>query len=201
MKINESLNLVVPVRSDEKGAILYAYHTPISREVFETNYRILAATKAALSSKGVHYAMDAGPTIAALALRDEGRKDALERGDVDAKGNPGDGGGDALMNEIKRLTTILAPSASGWDHIPVDVAVGRDVIDADEWKEVEAKLAFFTCHYALAHKKNREAVVQATSSILEGWSTSLSITEWIVSLPTSTNKETTETKAVSSVPS
>jgi hypothetical protein len=116
-------------------------------------------------------------------------------------GKPADGGAEALMGEIKRLTTVLAPSASGWDHVPVDVAVGRNVIDSDEWKEVEAKLAFFTCHYALAHKKNREAVMQATTSMLEGWSTSLSITEWIASLPTLTNNETSEKKAASSVPS
>ncbi|MDE1854691.1 MAG: hypothetical protein KGI38_13345, partial [Thaumarchaeota archaeon] len=98
MKLNEAINLVVPVGERQ------AYHTPISREVFEANYRILAATKAALSGKGVMYQMDAGPRIAALAMRDEGKRDAEDRGSVDDAGHPRDEMTPALLAEIKRLT-------------------------------------------------------------------------------------------------
>lgn len=201
MQINESLNLVFPIRSDDKGPIIYAYHSPISRDVFEANYRILSATKSALSSKGAHFLMDAGPRIAALTLRDEGRKDAADRGEFDPQGKPLDGGAEALSVELKRLTTVLLPSASGWENVPVDAALSRGSIDPEEWKEAESALVFFTCHYALASRANRTVVAQATASLLGGSSTSSSITEWIASSTTLIKNDASEPKAALSVPS
>lgn len=200
MQINESLNIVLPVRSDDKGPILSAYHHPISRDVFEANYRTLSATKAALAGKGAQYLIGVGPQIAALELREQGRKDAAERGDFDGQGNPLDGGVGALLSELKRLTTVLAPTAGGWEQLPVDVAIQKGVMDQDEWKELEAKLAFFTCQYALASRSDRAAIVQATASILGAQTTSLSSMEWIGSLKNSTENDPSP-KAVSSVPS
>ncbi|WP_455387444.1 hypothetical protein [Petrachloros mirabilis] len=187
MKLNEALNLVLPVGDKS------AYHTPISREVFEANYRILAATKAAISSHGVYYQMDSGPRIAALALKDEAKKDAEDRGDeVDAS--------IALLAEIKRLTVILCPSVKGWDMLPVDAAIAGGHIDADDWREAESSLVFFTCLWSLASKANREKVAQATSSLLMASITSLSALEYSNSLLTSTQDQDSKTVA-SVVPS
>ena len=201
MKINEQLNIALPIRYDDKGPTLYAYHTPISREVYEANYRVLAATKSVLSSKGAHFLMDAGPNIAALTLRDEGRKDAAERGEFDAQGNPLDGGAEALLMELRRLTSVVVPSAKGWDTVPVDVALNKAKIDMDEWKEAESALTFFTCHYAPASRKDRERIAQATASLLGASATSSTLTEWIDSLTTSTTNVASDPKAVLSVPS
>lgn len=200
MKIADNLNLTIPLRADEKGTTVHGYHTPISREVFAENYRILAATKASLASKGVHYLMGSGPRIAALTLRDEGKKDALDRGDVDASGKPSDGGAKALLEEIKRLTVILCPSASGWTMLPIDAAISQGVIDEDDWQEGESAIVFFTAHWALASKAEKAKVANATASALKGSITSSSATEFIGSLPTSTSSATTAAKAVSSVP-
>ena len=190
MKINENLNLVIPVRTDENGNVLiHGYHTPISREVFEANYRILAATKSELAGKGIHYQMDAGPRIAGLVLKDEAAKDAREIGNVDKDGNPNIDGALALLADIKRLTMILIPTDTGWSSVPVDTAINSGKIDADEWREVESSIVFFTCHYALAKKSERATMGKATASILSGLNTSLSVTEYVISLQTSTTVE------------
>ena len=201
MKINENLNLVVPVVSDDKGIIVRGYHTPISREVFEANYRILAATKASLSSKGTHFLMGSGPRIASLTLRDEGRQDAESRGDFDAKGNPTDGGAEALLLEIKRLTTIMAPASHGWEFLPIDTAINQGVIDEDDWREAESAIVFFTAHSALAKKADRAGIMRATTSLLKASTTSLPPMEFANSLLTSTTNDASEGKVASSVPS
>ena len=86
MKLENNLNLVFPIRMDEQdNAVLYAYHTPISKAVFESSFRIIAATKAVLFSKGHVFAADVGPRIASLTLKDEAKKDAEARGQFDAE--------------------------------------------------------------------------------------------------------------------
>jgi hypothetical protein len=196
MKIDSDLNLVVNVRSDEKGNwLIYGYHTPISRQIFEANYRVLAATKSALASKGVHYQMDAGPRIAGLVLLDEAARDAREIGNVDMDGKPIIDGAIALLADIKRLTMVLVPTDAGWQSRPVDVAISAGQIDAEEWKEVESSIVFFTCHYCLAKKSERQTMARATASVLNGQSTSLSVTEYANSLTTSTKAAALEAKA------
>jgi hypothetical protein len=200
LKINDDINLVIPVKSDSKGVVVYAYHTPISRAVFESNYRILAATKSALAGKGIHYQMDSGPRIAALTLVDEGKKDALERGDFDENGQPKDSGAQSLLMEIRRLTTALIPGNNGWDMVPVGTAITKGAIDEDDWREAESAIVFFTCHYALAKKAERLGMAQATASLLKGSSTSSSLSEFAASLQTSTTEQPLLKKVASSVP-
>ena len=201
MKINESLNLVIPVVSDDKGPVIRAYHSPISKEVFEANYRILAAAKSAMTGKGLHYVMDAGPRIAALTLRDEAYKDAAERGDVDDTEKPSTNATRAFFLELKRLTVILSPTSSGFDALPVDSAISQGIIDADDWSEAESAIVFFTCHYALASKKNKPGIANATASVLQGLMTSSSVTEFADSLRNSTPAATSPAPVASSLPS
>lgn len=182
MKLNDALNVVIPVRSDESGARVHAYHIPISREVFEANYRHLAATKAHLAGKGIYYQMDSGPRIAAMVLRDEVRRDAETAGDLDDSGKPSDKAAVALFAEIKRLTTILAPTANGWESIPVDRAIQTDAIDREEWDEALSALVFFTCHYALGRKVDRPRIAEATASLLRASITSSPLSEYASSL-------------------
>lgn len=180
MKLNEDLRLVLPVGD------LQAYHTPISREVFEANYRILAATKAALGSKGTFYQIDAGPRIAALTLRDEGRRDAEERGMVDERGNPRDEMTGAFLAEIKRLTVILCPGPQGYDLQPVDSAIASGALDTDDWREAESAIVFFTCLCCLTPRASRAQIAQATAGLLKAATTSLPPMEYATSLRAST---------------
>ncbi|WP_244116435.1 hypothetical protein [Burkholderia gladioli] len=194
MQINEAMNLVVPIVSDESGVRVWGYHTPISRQVFEANYRVLAATKAALASQGSYYLMDAGPRVAALTLRDEGARQAEARGGKD-EATP------ALLAEIHRLTMVLVPTAAGWDLQPVESAIASGKMDAEDWSEAESGIVFFTCICALASKADRKNHASGTASLLKGSITSLSPTEFAASLPKSTPGEASALKAASSVPS
>src|SRR6185437_16466675 len=106
MKINDALNVVLPVRDGPSGTEVSSFHTPISREVFEANYRLLAYTKANLAAEGIYYQMDSGPRIAAMVLRDKAIHDAEGLGDVDASGKPSARAAESLFQELKRLTTI-----------------------------------------------------------------------------------------------
>ena len=196
MRIDQNLNLVIPVRMGEKGIVLiHAYHTPISREVFEANYRVLAATKSALASKGIHYQMSAGPRIAGLMLMDEAKRDAMETGSIDADGKPIIDGALALLADIKRLTMVLVPTDTGWISRPIDAAISGGQIDIEEWQEVASSIVFFTSHYWLTKRSERESIAKATASVLNGQSTSLSVMDFGNSLPMLTKGEPSATKA------
>lgn len=220
MRIDEKRSLVLPVVSEkvtkkvtkkvdgkdvtedvtEDVVRVHAFHTPISREVFEINYRILASTKAALGGKGAHYWRTAAPRIAAMALEDEGRKDAIARGSFDEHGNVTDDETKAFLVEIKRLTVLLCAGPTGWETLPVDAAIAAGKIDSEDWEEVASSITFFTCHYAMALKADREATAKVMASLLDASLTSSSPMEFVASLPSSTQAEPT-TKVLSSIPS
>ena len=196
MVINSALNLSFPIRwadeLDEKGQqipTVWAYHTPISREVFETNYRVLTETQVAISSKG-----PLGMRIAALALRDAAKADAVAQGMDDTAPSP-------LLAEIKRLTMVLAPTETGYEPLPVDVAIARKAIDAEDWEEAEAAIVFFTCGYSIARRSARARLATAYASVLQGSITSLQPLELAASLKPSTAVATSEPVPPSSVPS
>jgi hypothetical protein len=220
MKIDERRNLVLPVVTEkvtkkvtkqidgkdvseevsEDVVRIYAFHVPVSRIIFEQHYRVLASTKASLSSKGAHYLMGAGPRIAALTLKDEGRKEAISLGMVDERGNVQDEPTDALFAEFKRLTTILCPGPNGWDMLPVETAISSGKIDSEDWEEALSGIVFFTSHYAMAKKADRETAARGTASFLGASITSSTPTEFLASLPTLTQAAPT-TKTPSSIPS
>lgn len=192
MKIDDNLNIVLPLV--EGTPDIDAFHSPIDRPVFEANYRLLAATRAALGSKGSHYQLITGPQIAAMTLREEGRKDAVENGDP-----KGDGGAAAFIAELKRRTLVLCPSESGWERLPVDTAISRDMIDAEDWEDGLSHLVFFTCHWWLAKKSERPTIREAMGDLLGMSFTSSNATAYCDSSPTSTSAGATTGKT-SSVP-
>jgi hypothetical protein len=205
MKIDEKRNLVIPVVTErvtrkadgkevsEDVVKVWAYHSPIARELFETYFHLLAATKAALYNKGGSYLTLAGPRVAALTLRNEGKKDAQARGLFDEDGNVRDEDTQALFAELKRLTMILCPGSNGWDMLPVDTAISNGKIDAEDWEEVASSIVFFSCHYAMARKADRETTAKATASLLGASITSSAPMEFVGSSGTSTQAEATKT--------
>jgi hypothetical protein len=212
MRIDENRHIVLPIVTEEvtkkvkgkdvteKVVRIHAYHTPISRATYEANYRVLAATKSALASKGSHYLMGSGPRVAALTLKDEGARDAADRGSFSEDGKVVDEDTPALLAEIKRLTTILCPGPNGWDMLPVDVAVNQGKIDEEDWEECASALVFFTCHYSMAKKADREKTAQAMAHFLSASITSSAGTEFLASLPTLTSVEHMK-RTHSSIPS
>ena len=184
MEITDSLRLVIPF-----GEGMIAYHTPISRDVYELNYAALNAMKSAMRSKGMYYYVEQGPIVAALTLRDEGALEAQRRGlEIDTR-TP------AFLAEIRRLTNILVPGVAGYDLLPVDAAISSGKLDTEDWAELESAIVFFTCLTCTAKKAERKAQAQGASKLLGGSITSLVPMEYAASLRTSTKATTGEVTA------
>lgn len=189
MNLNDDLKLVIDVGD------LKAYHQPISKAVYDANFLILSGTHGTLFGRGIEHAMRVGPRIAALTLKDEGKRIVEERGIVDGK----DFGASALLAEIRRQTTILAPSSDGWDYMPVEKAIAQNKIDSEDWEETEAELVFFTSVYYSASRRERNSVLKTLAEVLEVTTTVSSCEEYANSLQTSSEVETGK-KRGSSVP-
>ncbi len=183
MKIDDNLNLVLDV-----GDGMKLYHTPISAEVFEANFRILALTKADLAANGIHYQMESGPRVATLLLKDNAEKSGMADH------------AQALLAEIKRLSMVLVPGDDGWKMTLIDSAIKAGQIDAEDWLEVESALVFFTCHCSMATRRDRAGVVSAVASLLLGFATSLPCMELAASLPELMKGEAIVESVESSVP-
>jgi hypothetical protein len=185
VQINTSLNLVFPIRkAADDTAILWAYHVPIDEAIFQSNFRIISLTHADLFGNGPVYAGGSGRRIAADALREHGKAEAKRTGEEDKA--------PALLAEISRLTTILAPGPNGFQYLPANVAISQGIITAREWKEAEYNLVFFTCAYAMADLSKQESFGAALASVLGGSIQSLSPTEYAAYLQTLTQTETSE---------
>lgn len=187
MQITNDLRLVVPIKTDDAGlALVWGYHVPITREVYQAHYRIIAATKAALFNKGIGYALDLGPATARLALLDAARDDAAEHGLEESQAP-------ILLAEIARLTTVVAGSKeAGYKPIPSDNAIANNIISAEEWEEAVSALVFFTSAYWTSKSGVRAKRARRLASALQGSMTSSTLTEFAASLLTSTPEKTSE---------
>lgn len=194
-QINADLKLVVPVKLDNDGEpIIYAYHNPIPREVYEVNFRLLRDTKVSLIGTSPRHAF-AARGDASLYLSEAGAALAADRG------IEGDGGASTLLAEIKRLTTVLVPGAQGYQMLPIDTAIQSGAIDADDWSDAENAIVFFTAWVAGTPRREMTAAAVLAASLTGGSTTSLPPMEWAASLQTLTQPATSGGAAASSVPS
>ncbi|EES0912956.1 TPA: hypothetical protein JLL04_003374 [Escherichia coli] len=170
MKIARNLNLIIPVRTEKGNGWIHA--TPISKEVFKEHFFILSKTFSAIFSEGL--GVVAGPRIAFLMLERISRDSNIWEGDKGVR--------NTLVNEVIRLANLVYPvEGKGYDTIPLDMALEREIIDLDE---VAGELIFFTCVSSI----NSPEQAKGTMDVVNGvWSTQCSLlnfTEWIASLPT-----------------
>lgn len=179
MRIDRRLNLVIPVYHDD-DKIYYVHSTPISREIFEQNYRVLGYAFNGIYARGLGIA---GPRMAALELKKAG-KDMTPEGERDAAAD--------LLSEIRRLTVVLAPKdGGGWDQFLWGESVTKELFTDDDTAEVENAIAFFTVA-SWVHKKREMPGVHDV--LLGNWSaltSSLAPMEYANSLRTSTAPATT----------
>ena len=170
MKIARNLNLIITVRTEKGNGWIHA--TPISKEVFKEHFFILSKTFSAIFSEGL--GVVAGPRIAFLMLERISRDSNIWEGDKGVR--------NTLVNEVIRLANLVYPvEGKGYDTIPLDMALEREIIDLDE---VAGELIFFTCVSSI----NSPEQAKGTMDVVNGvWSTQcslLNLTEWIASLPT-----------------
>lgn len=171
-----------------------AYHSPISREIYEANFKLLGETKIALIGDNIRHAyMASGDSV--LYLRQCGQEMAAKAG------GSGDFGAAALLADIKRLTLIIAPGPQGWGVVPVDVALSSSIITDDEWADAEAALVFFTAWMAGVSRRERLKQINLSAQLIGGSTTSSSPAELISTLQQSNQTDNSAQNVVSSVPS
>jgi hypothetical protein len=167
VKINRNLNLVIPLNIENKGKI-YIHSSPISRDIFEQFYLELGKvfTQCFDSINQAHLALSA-PQLAYPALKkmsiDAGTWETVKRG---------------FINEIIRLTNVLIAGDKGWESIPLDIAIKREIIDEDEESEVLSAITFFTAISRVAPKELRSSFIEMAGSIRNWELTSLDSTEY-----------------------
>lgn len=188
MRIDKRLNLVVPilgepkVTKDERGedvesdnVVAYVHSTPISREVFESFHMVLAKTFSRLYTEGLNWRI--GPRVAAMTLKSV----AVAEGSWEGP----DGVEAGLVNEIKRLTNVAVPGASGWTTIPYTEATTKGIISPEDAGEVENAIAFFIVASAIHHRSEVKPIVTQAAKLWGGLITLSNSTEFAASLPTS----------------
>ena len=170
MKISRNLNLIIPVRTEKGNGWIHA--TPISKEVCKEHFFILSKTFSAIFSEGL--GVVAGPRIACLML---------ERISSDMNIWDGEKGvRNTLVNEIIRLANLVYPvEGKGYGTLPLDMALERGIVEFDD---VAGELVFFTCVSSINTPEQTEQMMLAVSGMWNSRTSSLSLTEWIASLPT-----------------
>ena len=134
--IDKKLNLVVPIDHDD-GKTYYVHVIPLSRQVFEQHYELIALTLDKVFTLGLM-----GPRTAAVALRDIAKR-AGRLQEVN----------DNLIPEMHRGANVLVPQAGGYDIMPWDEALGKKLFTDDDAADVESALTFFTVASAMNQKK------------------------------------------------
>ena len=178
MRIDKKLNLIVPI-SLENGETVYCHSMPILKETFQRYSLVIAATFSKLLVNGLQ---SMGARIAAFALQEIAEEMGRWEGVHGVK--------EGLLNEIDRLTNVLAMGSNGWESIPVETAISRGALDAEDFEEAKQKIVFFILISAMA----RRDVADSFMVILENdWgmlTTPLNCTAYGNSLKISTETET-----------
>jgi hypothetical protein len=179
--INRRLNLAIPLET-EKGKI-WVHSVPISREVFESNYLLLAKTLSKIYFNGIGPSM--APRIAALMLRDTA-KEMDEEVDVSS----------ALLQEIFRLTNFLMPNTDGkgWATVSFHEVKMKKLIDEQLLSEVENAIIYFIVASAIHLRSELSMAYQGLKGTWNAETTSLNSTEYGNSLQTVTPVESTGEK-------
>ena len=184
MKIDRKLNIVIPVETESKG-LIYVHSTPISRDVFEQFYLELGKVFSQCfdSINQAHLALTA-PQLAYPALKTmtikAGNWEEVKKG---------------LINEIVRLTNVLVIGEKGWESIPLDLAIKREILNEDEESEVLSALTFFTAICRVAPKDLRMSFLEMAGSLRSWELTSLDSTEYLNGLTIPVKAVTTGKKA------
>lgn len=176
MKINQSLNLVVPVDSAE-GEI-YFHSMPLHREVFQKYHFVICTTFTRLLVNGMEMT---GAKVAAMTLEEV----AKEQGKWEGK----DGVQNGLMAEIARITNVLCLTETGWESLDVETAVSRGYVEEEDWQDAKQRIVFFILICAMTRLQVRNDLLMILNESWQTQTTSSTCTEFAASLPISTGIE------------
>lgn len=174
IKINERLNLVVPLYDEADKVYAYVHSMPISREAFEISFRLIAATYSEIGRLGL-----AGARVSHLLLNDVAKNMAGADENAETVSR-------ALLNEIHRLSNVIMPTDAGWETMPLQQALDRKLLDAEDVPEVLSAVVFFTVAWHMHPKAQRKDFMEGGARMWGAQTTSLASTAYTASLPTST---------------
>lgn len=169
--INKKLNIVIPME-DDAGNIYYLHSMPLSREAFQSNWLLLSQTFSAMVEQGIQ--VTAGPRVASIVMRDLAEK----QGRIEDY--------DAIMSEIRRLTTVIKASGEGYEQLPLATALARGIVSPDDIEDTGNMLVFFTLVSSMWKGSRRIASLTFMNSLWQSENTSLSATAFMDSLTIST---------------
>ena len=188
--INRKLNFVIPVET-APGVTIYVHSTPISREVFDTYFKVFGRAFTEMYSGGYNHV--SGPRIAKLLLK----QTAVDMGLWDGPRGVNSG----LFGEIHRITNVVSPGPRGWVATPFEDALKQKTFDEDDLSEIENAIAFFILASAMHRKAEVRPVLELASSLWGARLESLNCTEFTASLPTLMPGDSTGEKVTpSSIP-
>jgi len=180
VKIDRNLNLVMQVQTAKNG-LVYIHSASIGRSVFEQFYLELGKifSQCFDSVNQAHLALSA-PQLAYPALKSIAQK----AGNWDGAGGVKFG----LVNEIIRLTNVVFAGENGWETLPFDTAVKREILDEDEEAEALSSLVFFTAISKVAPKDLKNSFLEMAGSLRNWELTSSDSTAFTNGLPILTKK-------------
>jgi hypothetical protein len=186
VKIDKKLNLVLSLDRDDQQ--IYVHSTPISRELFNIYFKVIAKSFTEMYQVGVM----AAPRIAALTIRQVASDQGMDEGPTGIQG---------LFNELERLTNLLVPGPNGWETLPLSMAKARKLINEDEYDEVINAISFFIVCSAMHKRDQIASILSLMNSLWGSQSTLLNSMEYSASLAASIVTTTSQPVVVSSVPS
>lgn len=181
MRIDEQLNVQIPIdRAD--GSVVWVHATPISQQVFEMYWMILAKVHAQIYGMGL--SIIAGPRIAALMLKEI----AIQSGSWEGPTGVAIG----LMAEMRRLANVIVPQKDGgWAPFPLDVARQHGMLAPEDAAEVEGILVFFSLGWRMHRRNERVAILEGAMRLWGASTSSANLSDFVASLLIS--KETAST--------
>lgn len=191
-RVDHRLNLVVPIYEDAEGdrVLAYAYSTPLPRETVERHFFELGQAFSAIYSQG--FGMVAGQAIGMMLLQQVGKNTGREKEVA------------ALVEEIRRLTLVVAPAPPGapepWQAVPLAIAVDREFISDEDRAEVENAVVFFICSSAMLPRRARREMVTGAAALWGAQVTPSTVTEFIASLRTSSATDSSGAKSPARAP-
>jgi hypothetical protein len=194
MKIDQTLNFVVPVETEDRG-VVYVHAAPISPETFDVYWDVLGQTYSKIFGGG--HGSAGGSRIAAKALRDIAKDQGVWEGPQGVEMN--------VIGEVRRLAHVIVPNekavvvedegkspqwkATAWHSMGMDEAVKKGVLDKQDADEVENILVFFTVNSVMRRRKELAMLLEVGRKVGTLWdahTTSLNSTAYRNSLPTLT---------------
>ena len=180
ISINKKLNIAFSIDIDD-GKKIWIHSVPISKEIFEQNYLLLAKAMSNLYINGIGPAL--APRIAALVLRDTA-KEMNETTDISFN----------LFQEIYRITNVLMETETGWTLIPFHEVKNKKMLDESILSEVENAVVYFMLASSIHLKSELRMAYQGLIGIWNAQITSLNVTGFLASLKTLTTEENTGEK-------